>query len=72
MKNVDIRSINLLRLDSKNLDHIEYWFSNGGYGVVIDVIKYEILRSIGGIILDINYKITTSNLEEFLNSYSFL
>ena len=73
LKNVDIKNIESLNKDVASINKIKECLENGIYGIAIDAVKYEVVRLFGGIVLDLNYNITTeSNIIDILNSYSFI
>lgn len=73
LRNVEVININSLQNESQSLTLIKNLLEEGIYGVAIDLTKYEVLRIFGGIVLDLNYKITTSNnLSHVLDAYSFI
>ena len=71
--NVELKNIDSLQSEISSLSIIKDKLENGIYGVAIDDIKYEVVRIFGGIVLDLNYNITTNNnLSDVLNAYSFV
>jgi hypothetical protein len=73
IKNVEVKNINSLQAEISSLSIIKDKLENGIYGVAVDAIKYEVVRIFGGIVLDLNYEITTNNnLSDVLNTYSFI
>lgn len=69
--NIEVRDIKSLGAEIKNLDVIETLIEREIYGLAIDILKYEVIRIFGGLVVDLNYQLITDNLSHVLDSYNF-
>jgi len=68
---MEIREISSLNNQIKHLDILNKLIENQKYGVAIDILKYEVVRVFGGVVLDLNYILHTDKLVDLLDSYNF-
>jgi hypothetical protein len=69
--NIEVRDINSLNAEIKNLDFIKNLIESDIYGLAIDILKYEVVRIFGGLVVDLNYNLINNNMDKMLDSYSF-